>query len=156
MPCASEAFLMIHGAWMKLTSGPKLGGNIYTVPLIVLAIGLTLCSAHWRDKPAAKRFFGKAFKPTGSQLPRLINVDKNTAYPPSIEELKAESTRTQACELRQNKYLNNLVEQHQRFIKQLVNRGLGFQSFYTPIRTIIGAQIMNSIRKGRSSSNRNR
>jgi len=75
-------------------------------------------------------------------------VDKNAAYPPSIEELKAESTIAQACELRQNKYLNNLVEQDHRFIKKLVNPSLGFQSFYTTRRTIIGYEIMNSIRKG--------
>ncbi len=100
-----------------------------------------------RDKRAAKRFFCKALKATPSQLPRVINVDKNAAYPPSIEELKAESTIAQACELRQNKYLNNLVEDH-RFIKKLVNPSLDFKSFYTVRRTIIGYEIMNSIRKG--------
>jgi len=33
-------------------------------------------------------------------------------------------------------------------IKKLVNPGLGFQSFYTAIRTIIGFETMNTIRKG--------
>lgn len=35
-----------------------------------------------------------------------------------------------------------------RFIKRLVNPGLGFQSFYTAKRTIIGYETMNQIRKG--------
>ncbi len=75
-------------------------------------------------------------------------MDKN-ADPPAIEELKAESTLTQACELRQNKYLNNLVElRTHRFIKKLVAPGLGFKSFHTARRTIIGYETLNQIRKG--------
>jgi len=75
-------------------------------------------------------------------------VDKNAA-PPAIEELKAESTLTQACELRQNKYLNNLVElRTHRLIKKLVAPGLGFKSFHTARRTIIGYETLNQIRKG--------
>ena len=50
--------------------------------------------------------------------------------------------------LRQNKYLNNIVEQDHRAIKKLVNSRLSFQSFYTAIRTIIGYETMNQIRKG--------
>ncbi|HEX9134273.1 MAG TPA: hypothetical protein VF844_18435 [Ktedonobacteraceae bacterium] len=33
------------------------------------------------------------------------------------------------CELRQNKYLNNLIEQDHRFIIRLVKPGMGFFSF---------------------------
>jgi transposase-like protein len=62
--------------------------------------------------------------------------------------LKAEKTLTQTSELRQNKYLNNLVEQDHRFIKKLVNPGLGFKSFHTARETIIGYETMNMIRKG--------
>lgn len=62
--------------------------------------------------------------------------------------MKAESKLTQACELRQNKYLNNLVEQDHRFIKKLVAPGNGFQSFQTTRRTIIGYETLNQIRKG--------
>lgn len=51
-------------------------------------------------------------------------------------------------ELRQNKYLNNTVEQDHRFIKKLVNKSLGFKSFLTARRTIIGYETMNQIRQG--------
>jgi transposase-like protein len=37
----------------------------------------------------------------------------------------------EACEVRQIKYLNNIVEQDHRFIKRLVRPGLGFKSFHT-------------------------
>lgn len=70
---------------------------------------------------AAKRFFYKALKVAHSQLPRVINVDKNERLPIVVEQLKTEETLAQACELRQNKYLNNMVEQDHRFIKKLVN-----------------------------------
>jgi transposase, IS6 family len=42
------------------------------------------------------------------------------------------------CELRQSKYLNNLVEQDHRFIKRLVKLGMGFFSFATAWRTRAG------------------
>ncbi len=52
------------------------------------------------------------------------------------------------CELRQRKYLNNLVEQDHRFIKRLVKLGMGFFSFETAWRTLHGYEVMNMIRKG--------
>jgi IS6 family transposase len=45
------------------------------------------------------------------------------------KELKAEGTMPDRCELRQRKYLNNVVEQDHRFIKRLVKLGMGFFSF---------------------------
>ncbi len=75
-------------------------------------------------------------------------MDKNAAYPKAIDELKTAATLPKTCELRQNKYLNNIVEQDHRFIKRLVSPGLGFKSFYTARRTLIGYETMNSIRKG--------
>lgn len=50
-------------------------------------------------------------------------------------------------QLRQNKYLNNLVEQDYRFIKRLIKPGMGFQSFNTARRTLRGYEAMNMIRK---------
>ena len=51
-------------------------------------------------------------------------------------------------ELRQVKYLNNLIEQDHRFIKRLTKPGMGFFSFETAWRTLQGFEIMNMIRKG--------
>ena len=39
---------------------------------------------------AAKRFFHKMLKATSHPSPRVINVDKNQAYPPAVEQLKEE------------------------------------------------------------------
>ncbi len=101
-----------------------------------------LLTAH-RDAIAAKRFLCKALKAAHNQEPRVINVDKNPAYPKAIEQLKQKKELSKGVELRQNKYLNNRIEQDHRFIKRLVKPGMGFGSFNTQGRTIRGYETMN-------------
>lgn len=91
-----------------------------------------------RDASAAKRFFRKTLNATHTQTPRVINVDKNTAYPKATKTLTADETLPKTLQLRQNKYLNNLVEQDHRFIKRLVNPRMGFGSFSTAWAFIAG------------------
>ncbi len=68
-----------------------------------------------RDACAAERFFRKALKAGNNRTPRVINVDKNAAYPPTIDQLKKEEILPNGCELRQVKYLNNNnIEQDHR------------------------------------------
>ncbi len=83
--------------------------------------------------------------PTKS-APRVINVDKNAAYPNTIADLKAAGILPESVELRQVKYLNNLVEQDHRFIKRLVKPGLGFFSLESAERTLHGYEAMHMIR----------
>jgi IS6 family transposase len=52
------------------------------------------------------------------------------------------------CQLRQGKYLNNMLEQDHRFINRRVNPGLGFGAFHTAQRTIQGYEVMHVFRKG--------
>ncbi len=106
-----------------------------------------LLTAH-RDAEAAKRFLRKALKAVHNQEPRVINVDKNAAYPKSIAQLKQKKELYKGMELRQNKYLNNRIEQDHRFIKRLVKPGMGFGSFSTARRTIKGYEIMHMMKKG--------
>ncbi|HZU03779.1 MAG TPA: IS6 family transposase [Ktedonobacteraceae bacterium] len=79
-------------------------------------------------------------------VPRVINVDKNTAYPKAIADLKASGGLSESVELRQVKYLNNLAEQDHRFIKRLVKPGMGFFSVETAGRTLQGYEVMHMIR----------
>ena len=101
-----------------------------------------------RDAEAAKRFLRKVLSAVHTQEPRVINVDKNAAYPKAVDELKEKEELAEQVELRQNKYLNNIVEQDHRGIKRLVKPGMGFGSFNTARRTIKGYEIMNMVRKG--------
>jgi transposase-like protein len=78
--------------------------------------------------------------------PRVINVDKNAAYPKAIADLKVAGALPEQVELRQVKYLNNLIEQDHRFIKRLTKPGMGFFSFETASRTLQGYEAYNMIR----------
>jgi IS6 family transposase len=73
---------------------------------------------------------------------------KNAAYPKAIAELKSSKILPASVELRQVKYLNNLIEQDHRQVKQLVKPGMGFFSFETAGKTLQGYEAMNMIRKG--------
>lgn len=81
-----------------------------------------------RDAAGAKRFFRKA-KSTANRSPRVINMDKNPAYPVAINELKAEGTLLNRSQLRQCRYLNNIVEQDHRTVKRRVRLAMGYGSF---------------------------
>ncbi len=55
---------------------------------------------------------------------------------------------THGIEIRQNKYLNNLIEQDHRNIKRLTRPMLGFKSWDSMESTIAGYELVNMIRKG--------
>ena len=101
-----------------------------------------------RDAKAAKHFLQKTLAASHTLEPRVINVDKNAAYLKAFVELKAAGSISESCELRQVKYLNNLVEQDHRFIKRLTKPGMGFFSFETAWRTLQGFEVVNMLRKG--------
>ncbi|HEY4383682.1 MAG TPA: DDE-type integrase/transposase/recombinase, partial [Ktedonobacteraceae bacterium] len=96
----------------------------------------------------ARRFFTRALSACHTVTPRVITVDKNAAYPKALKELKSVQVFPVTCELRQSKYLNNLVEQDHRCIKRLTKPGMGFFSFETAWQTLRGFEIMNMMRKG--------
>jgi transposase-like protein len=50
--------------------------------------------------------------------------------------------------LRQNKYLNNSVEQDHRCIKRKMRQAMGFYSMITAEKTITGIETMHQLRKG--------
>ncbi|GHP00229.1 hypothetical protein KSF_102760 [Reticulibacter mediterranei] len=101
-----------------------------------------------RDAQAAKHFFLKMLAASHANVSRVINVDKHAAYPKAFAELKAEGHLPENCELRQVKYLNNVIEQDHRFIKCLTKPGMGFFSDLTAWRTLQGFETMNMMRKG--------
>ena len=102
-----------------------------------------------REAAAAKHFFRKALRAPGNVQPRVINVDKNPAYPAAVEALKAQGTLRRRCRLRQCKYLNNVVEQDHRTVKQRTWLAKGYGSFQSAWRTLQGIETVSMIRKGR-------
>ena len=132
-----ETYVKVKGAWKYLYRAVDSTGQ--TIDFMLSAK---------RDARAAKRFFRKMLKAASHSSPRVINVDKNPTYPPAVEQLKEEGTLPNLTQLRQSKYLNNIVEQDHRFIKRRINPTLGFFSFKTAWRTIRGYETINIIRKG--------
>ena len=132
-----ETYIEVKGEWKYLYRAVDSEGN--TLDFMLSAK---------RDARAAESFFRKALKASHNQKPRVINVDKNATYPPAIDSLTKDQTLPETTELRPVKYLNNIVEQDHRFIKRLVNPGMGFGSFNTARRTLRGYEAMNMIRKG--------
>jgi IS6 family transposase len=62
-----------------------------------------------RDTAAAKRFLRKAMDASGNPMPRVINVDKNPAYPAAVRALKADDAIPRRVILRQCKYLRATI-----------------------------------------------
>jgi len=80
----------------------------------------------------------------------MITVDKNPAYPIVIQELKEEKQVPEGIQLRQVKYLNNIVEQDRRFIKKRTLSMLGLKSLRTAKRIIAEIEAMHMIKKGQT------
>jgi len=132
-----ETYIKVKGLWKYLYRAVDSEGD--TIDFMLSAK---------RDQKAAERFFRRALKAEHAWPPRVINVDKNAAYPPAVENLKAQGILDENCELRRCKYLNNIIEQDHRNVKRLSRAGLGFKSFSTARRTIDGYETMHMIRKG--------
>ncbi len=132
-----ETYIKVKKEWVYLYRAVDSQGNT-----------LEFFLSPTRDAKAAKQFFLKTLAASHTSKPRVINVDKNAAYPKAFAELKREERLPETCELRQVKYLNNIVEQDHRFMKRLTKPGMGFFSFETAWRTLQGFEAMNMIRKG--------
>jgi transposase-like protein len=101
-----------------------------------------------RDVSAAKRFFKKMMRADHRRLPFSISVDKNAAYPEAFLASQEERIVPNDCKLRRVKYLNNVIEQDHRFVKEKVRASQCFKSFHTAERTLEGIEAMNMMRKG--------
>lgn len=99
-----------------------------------------------RDAKAAKRFLKKAIRANG--VPEKITIDGSAANKSAIEQINNENKW--GIEIRQAKYLNNIVEQDHRFIKRIIRPGLGFKSFRSAYSTLIGIELVHMIRKGQN------
>ncbi|WP_243526961.1 IS6 family transposase [Bacillus pseudomycoides] len=132
-----ETYVKVKGQWMYLYRAVDSEGNTIDFYL-----------SESRDKQAAKRFFKKALAASHICKPRVITVDKNPAYPVAIQELKEEKRMPEGIQIRQVKYLNNIVEQDHRFIKKRVRSMLGFKSYETATSILSGVEAMHMMKKG--------
>jgi putative transposase len=79
-------------------------------------------------------------------VPEKITIDKSGANTAAVRGIIADSGAP--IELRQSKYLNNLVEQDHRAVKRRVRPMMGFKEFHSAARLIAGIETMHMIKKG--------
>ncbi|USK31799.1 IS6 family transposase [Bacillus sp. F19] len=131
-----ETYIKVKGQWMYLYRAVDSKGNTIDFYL-----------SENRNTKSAKHFFKKALASSHVSIPRVITVDKNPAYPAAIDELIEEKKMPEGIQIRQIKYLNNIVEQDHRFIKKRALPMLGFKSFDTATSLLSGIEAMHMIKK---------
>jgi putative transposase len=135
-----ETYIKVKGKWYYLYRAVDKKNN--TIDFLL---------TKKRDKKAAKKFFVKAIKNNG--LPEKITIDKSGSNKAAIKAYNDENNTD--IEIRQVKYLNNIVEQDHRFIKRITRPMLGFKEFHSASVTLRGIELVRMIRKGQMENRNN-
>jgi transposase-like protein len=130
-----ETYIRVRGEWKYLYRAVDKQGN--TVDFLL--------SQH-RDVAAAKRFFTQAINK--HEAPEKITLDGYAATHRAVRELKQHTILPIDVCVRTSKYLNNLIEQDHRRVKQRVYPMLGFKRFDNAEVAISGIELTHKIRKG--------
>ncbi len=99
-----------------------------------------------RDAVAALRFFRKAIRHHGK--PEVVTIDKSGANTAALDTLNTEKSKEDCIVIRQNKYLNNLIEQDHKNIKRRIKLMTGFKSFRRAQTLLTGIELIHQLRKG--------
>ncbi len=116
-----ETYIKVKGVWRYLYRAVDKDGH--TIDFLL---------TKRRQRLSAQSFFIKAIGNNGT--PELINIDKSGSNKSAIRLYNKRSFTD--IEIRQCKYLNNIVEQD-----------LGFKDFESARRTIAGIEIVHMIKK---------
>jgi transposase-like protein len=99
-----------------------------------------------RDVTAAKTFLRNAMK--NRRTPTKITLDAYAASHRAVREMRETGELPRRVKVRSSQYLNNLVEQDHRRIKQRIRPMLGFKRFDHAAITISGIELAEKIKKG--------
>ena len=130
-----ETYIKLNGSWIYLYRAVDALGN--TIEFLL---------RKYRDKAAAKAFFRKAFR--NNDRPDKVNIDKSGSNISALNRANDKLPDDNQIEIRQNKYLNNIMEQDHRFIKKRTKPMLGFKNFQSAKITIAGIENIRMIQKG--------
>ena len=125
-------YIKVKGAWRYLYRAVDKDGQ--TIDFLL---------TKRRQRMSAQSFLIKAIENNG--IPELINIDKSGSNKSAIKVYNKRSFTV--IEIRQCKYLNNIVEQDHQFIKWCIQQGIGFKDFESARRTIAGIEIVHMIKK---------
>lgn len=130
-----ETYIKLNGKWVYLYRAVDSQGD--TIDFLLRAR---------RDTAAAKAFFRKAFKNNG--LPEKVILDKSGSNKAALDAFNVGLEKDYQIQVRQVKYLNNIVEQDHRFIKKRTRPMLGFKNFHSAQATLSGIENIRIIQKG--------
>jgi putative transposase len=128
-----ETYIKVKGQWRSLYRAVEKQGQ--TIDFLL---------TEQRDEQAAKRFLTKAIRRHG--VPEKITIDGSAANKAAITSYNEEHGT--AIEIRQIKYLNNIVEQDHRGVKRITCPMLGFKAFDAAQSTLTGIELIHMLRKG--------
>ena len=127
-----ETSIKVKGPWQSFYRAVDTQGQTMDFPL-----------TKERDEQAAIRFLTKAIRRHG--VPEKLTIDGSAAHEAAIKSYnEAHGT---AIDIRQIKYLNNIVEQDHRAVKRVTRPMLGFKSFDAAQGTLVGIKLMHMIKK---------
>jgi transposase-like protein len=129
-----ETYIKLKGKWVYLYRGVDKEGQ--TIDFFL--------SEH-RDRAAAKQFLQQAIEKRG--IPQKITLDGYAASHEAVDELQREGILPAKLTVRTSKYLNNVIEQDHRRVKQRVRPMLGFKRFDSAAVTLAGIELIHQIKK---------
>ena len=130
-----ETYIRVKGEWMYLYRAVDKGGKTIDFYL-----------SRKRDVNAAKAFLRKAVKE--QRIPTKITLDAYAASHRAVADLKGTGELPKRVQVRSSKYLNNVIEQDHRRVKQRLRPMLGLKSFPTATVVISGIELAEKIKKG--------
>ena len=131
-----ETAIAVRGGWHYLFRGVDKAGK---------SVGSLLCND--RDMESAQAFFRAVVACGRVPWPTKINIDGNKATLRGLRLLGDEDHRWRQVDVRARRYLNNVVEQDHRAIKQRCAPMLGLKSFPSAEVTLAGIELAHRIRK---------
>jgi transposase-like protein len=130
-----ETYIKVRGEWVYLYRVVDKAGK--TVDFFL---------SRERDTNAAKGFLRKAMK--GQRVPAKVTLDAYAASHRAVADLKDSGELPKRVVVRSSKYLNNLIEQDHRRIKQRLRPMLGLKRFEIADMVISGIERADKIKKG--------
>src|SRR5215471_1579228 len=130
-----ETYIKVRGSWVYLYRAVDKAGR--TVDFFL---------SRNRDVTAAKTFLRNAMK--NRRTPTKITLDAYAASHRAVREMKETGELPRRVKVRSSQYLNNLVEQDHRRIKQRIRPMLGFKRFDHAVVTVSGIELAEQIKKG--------
>jgi len=121
----AETYIKVRGKWAYLYHCVDNKGH--TVDFLL---------SEQRDMAAAKRFFQQVIKKHG--VPEKVTLDGYTASHRAVAKCQEENLLPANLLVRTNRYVNNMIEQDQRRIKQRVETQGGWERTIAPTCWICG------------------